>query len=225
MACLRLGVSAKVTVLVSRLHPKNLISKAYVNHTKADKVEGLVVVSEGPKLIRHEEKLVVIFCHPQKTNRRKSLIVGQSTALPMSLKREKNQDFSPHPTVVVAIMVHHWGPHNQTPTLSQLLRTQHKQQHKQQMGHKATTMFHWRSWRCWSPTYQGLTLTMQPSSATWCLGWLTTTINHCLRTSLCQWMKHQMPHNSSQIGSTPATATAALKEEGGTRHASVSTQR
>ena len=49
MAHIRLGVGAKVTVLVSRLHPKNLISKAYVNHTKADMVEGLVVVSEGPK--------------------------------------------------------------------------------------------------------------------------------------------------------------------------------
>ena len=66
MARLRLGVGAKVTVLVSRLHPKNHISKAYVNHTKADKVEGLVVVSEGPKLIRREEKLVVIVRHPPK---------------------------------------------------------------------------------------------------------------------------------------------------------------
>ena len=66
MARLRLGVGAKVTVLVSRLHPKNLVSKAYVNHTKADKVEGLVVVSEGPKLIRRKEKLVVIFRHPPK---------------------------------------------------------------------------------------------------------------------------------------------------------------
>ena len=66
MARLQLGVGAKVTVLVSRLHPKNLISKAYVNHTKADNVEGLVVVSEGPKLIHREEKLVVIFCHPPK---------------------------------------------------------------------------------------------------------------------------------------------------------------
>ena len=126
---------------------------------------------------------------------------------------------------IVSIMVHCWGCHNQTPTLSQLLRTQHKQQHKQQMGHKATTTSHWRSWRCWSPTSQGLTPTTQPSSATWCLGWLTTTINHCPRTSLPQRKKHQMPHNSSQIGSTSATATAALKEEGGARHASVSTQR
>ena len=66
MARLRLGIGAKVTVLVSRLHPKNLISKAYINHTKADKVKGLVVVSEGPKLIRCEEKLVVIFHHPPK---------------------------------------------------------------------------------------------------------------------------------------------------------------
>ena len=66
MACLQLGVSAKVTVLVSRLHPKNIISKAYVNHTKAGKVEGLVIVLEGPKLICCEENLVVIFRHPPK---------------------------------------------------------------------------------------------------------------------------------------------------------------
>ena len=66
MACVQLGVSAKVTVFVSGLHPKNVISKAYINHTKADKVEGLVVVSEGPKLIHREEKVVIIFRHPPK---------------------------------------------------------------------------------------------------------------------------------------------------------------
>ena len=225
MAHLWPGVGAKVTVLVSRLHPKNLISKAYVNHTKANKVEWLVVVSECPNLTCREEKLVVIFVIPQSTNSWKSLSVGQYTTLSMLPKREKNQDFSPHPTVVVAIMADSWGSHNQTPTLSQLLHTHHKQQHKQQMGHKATMMFLWRLWTCWSQTYQGLTLTMLLSSATWCLGWLTMTINHCPRTSLRHLMKHQMPHNSSQIGSTLATPTAALKKEGRTRHASVSTQR
>ena len=45
---------------------KNLISKAYANYTKTDKAEGLVVVSKGPKLIRQEEKVVVIFHHPPK---------------------------------------------------------------------------------------------------------------------------------------------------------------
>ena len=66
MMRLRLGIGAKVSVLVSRLHPKNLISKAYANYTKTDKAEGLVVVSEGPKLIRREEKVVVVFRHPPK---------------------------------------------------------------------------------------------------------------------------------------------------------------
>ena len=61
MTRLRLGIGAKVLVLVSRLHPKNLISKAYANYTKTDKAEGLVVVSEGPKLIRQEEN---VFRHP-----------------------------------------------------------------------------------------------------------------------------------------------------------------
>ena len=66
MAKLRLGVSAKMWVLVSRLHPKDVISKAYPNYTKADKAEGLVVASEGPKPIHCEEKVVVVFCHPPK---------------------------------------------------------------------------------------------------------------------------------------------------------------
>ena len=66
MVCPRLGIGAKVTILVSRLHPKNLISRAYANYTKTDKVEGLVVVSKGPKSICHEEKVIVIFCHPPK---------------------------------------------------------------------------------------------------------------------------------------------------------------
>ena len=66
MTRLRLGISAKVLVLVSRLHPKNLISKAYANYTKTDKAEGLVVVSEGPTLICQEEKVIIVFRHPPK---------------------------------------------------------------------------------------------------------------------------------------------------------------
>ena len=66
MAKLQLGVGAKVWVLVSRLHPKDVTSKAYPNYTKADKAEGLVVASKGPKPICHEEKVVVVFGHPPK---------------------------------------------------------------------------------------------------------------------------------------------------------------
>ena len=64
MAWLQLGVSVKEMILVSCLQPKDLITKAYPNYTKSDKVEGLVVASEGPKLICCEEKVVVVFCHP-----------------------------------------------------------------------------------------------------------------------------------------------------------------
>ena len=66
IAKLQLGVSTKVWVLVSCLHPKDVISKAYPNYTKDDKAEGLVVASEGPKPIRCEEKVVVVFRHPPK---------------------------------------------------------------------------------------------------------------------------------------------------------------
>ena len=61
MAWLRLGVRAKAMILVSHLHLKNLISKAYPNHTKTGEAEGLIIVSEGPKPIHHEEKVVVVF--------------------------------------------------------------------------------------------------------------------------------------------------------------------
>ena len=66
MVKLRLGISTKATILLSRMHPKNLILKACPNQTKADKAEGLIVVLEGPKLICREEKVVVVFHHPLK---------------------------------------------------------------------------------------------------------------------------------------------------------------
>ena len=66
MARLRLGIGTKVTILVSRLHPKDVISKAYPNYTKNDKIHGLVVVSEGPRSICREEKVVVVFTHPPR---------------------------------------------------------------------------------------------------------------------------------------------------------------
>ena len=68
MMHLRLGISAKVSILVSRLHPKKLTSKAYANYTKTDKAEGLVVVSEGSKSIHREEKVIIVFRHPPKGN-------------------------------------------------------------------------------------------------------------------------------------------------------------
>ena len=66
MVKLQLGVGTKVWVLVSRLHPKDVISKAYHKYPKADKAEGLVVASEGPKPICREENVIVVFWHPPK---------------------------------------------------------------------------------------------------------------------------------------------------------------
>ena len=46
--------------------PEGHRCQAYPNCSKSNKVEGLVVALEGPKLICHEEKVVVVFCHPPK---------------------------------------------------------------------------------------------------------------------------------------------------------------
>ena len=63
---LRLGSGAKGAVLVSRLHPKDQIAKAYPNSTKDDRASGLIVVEEAVRKIRREEKRVVVFQHPAR---------------------------------------------------------------------------------------------------------------------------------------------------------------
>ena len=118
MARLRLGIGAKVTILVSRLHPKDVISKAYPNYTKNDKVHGLVVVSEGPRSIRREEKTVVVFTHPRGSNRRFHLIVGRSIALPTSQKKGMNQGYSSHRLLQVTTILEQQGLQNPTPMSS-----------------------------------------------------------------------------------------------------------
>ena len=223
MARLRLGVGAKVTVLVSHLHPKSIISKAYVNHTKVDKVEGLVVVLEGPKLICHEDKVVIIFHHLPKhqqmeefdcsTIHRFAHVTEEGEESGLFATPNSGGDNNGRP-----LWVSQPNP-NIEPTTTHTTQTTTLATDGAQGNNNVPLE------TCWSQTYQGLTPRMQLSSATRCLGWLTMAINHCPRMSLCQLTKHQMPHNSSQIGSTPATATAALREEGGTRLASVLTQR
>ena len=58
-----MGVGASVDVFISKLHPKDVISKAYPNYTKNDKATGLIVLSQGPLQIRRQEKNVIIFRH------------------------------------------------------------------------------------------------------------------------------------------------------------------
>ena len=60
----RLGVGAKATVLVSRLHPKDKVTQAYPNSTKDERSVEIVVLDQGSRPIRRESKLVVVFNHP-----------------------------------------------------------------------------------------------------------------------------------------------------------------
>ena len=59
----QLGVAAKATVLVSCLHPKDKVMKAYPNHTKDERTLEIVVSGRDMHLICCEQKLVVIFNH------------------------------------------------------------------------------------------------------------------------------------------------------------------
>ena len=73
MTWLWLGIIAKAMILVSHLHPKDVITKAYPNYSKSDKVEGLVVVSKRSVMKR---RLLWSFVISQKTNKQKNWIVG-----------------------------------------------------------------------------------------------------------------------------------------------------
>ena len=59
-----LGVSAKATVLVSRLHPKDKVTKVYPNSTKDERTLEIVVSGREMCPICRESKFVVIFNHP-----------------------------------------------------------------------------------------------------------------------------------------------------------------
>ena len=59
----RLGVSAKATVLISHLHPKDKVTKAYPNSTKDERTLEIVVSGREMCPICHESKFVVIFNH------------------------------------------------------------------------------------------------------------------------------------------------------------------
>ena len=59
-----LGVGAKATVLVSRLHPKDKVAQAYPNSMKDERSVEIVVLDRGSRPICRESKLVVVFIHP-----------------------------------------------------------------------------------------------------------------------------------------------------------------
>ena len=217
MTRLRLGISAKVSILVSRLHPKNLISKAYVNYTKTNKAEGLVVVSKGPKLICREEKVIVIFRHPPKGNLMEEFECWVIHRFAHVIEEGNEEDVftsssdggsnnsggvgvaQPNPNIKI--------PHNTTLKM-----------------HKPTKLCQLRLCNCLSPTLQHWTPTMQTLSSKYSLVWLTTTINHCQRTFQYQPKKDRMPHNSSQPGGILGIAITVLLEVANTRHTSASTQ-
>ena len=109
MAWLWLGVGAKAMILVSCSHPKNLISKAYPNHTKMDKAEGLIIMSESPKPIHCEEKVVVVFPHPPKVQQMEEFACW-------AIHQEKKKGSFLHGLVVVATILEKMAGHNKTPT-------------------------------------------------------------------------------------------------------------
>ena len=72
------GVSAKATVPVSRIHPKDKVTQAYPNSTKDERSVEIVVLDRGSRPICRETKLVVVFNHPPRGDLQEGLNAGQS---------------------------------------------------------------------------------------------------------------------------------------------------
>ena len=217
MTRLRLCISAKVSILVSRLHLKNLISKAYVNYTKTDKAEGLVVVSEGPKLIHWEEKVVVIFCHPPEGNLTEEFECWAIHCFAHIMEEGNEED--------VFMSSNDGGSNNSggvgvaqlNPNIMQN-PTQHNPEDAQTNKTVPTEVV--QLFESSSSTLDSHENLVRQYS----LVWLTTTINHCWRIFQHQPKKDRMPHNSSQPGSILGIAITVLLEVTNTRHTSTSTQ-
>ena len=158
MMPLRLGISAKVSILVSRLHPKNLISKAYVNYTKTDKAEGLVVVSEGPKSIHQEEKVVIFFHHPPKADLTEEFECWAIHHFAHVTEEGNEED--------LFTSLNDGGSNNSGGVGgAQLnLNTMQNATQNNTEEHKPTKLCQWRLFNFLSPTLQHWTLTMQTLS-------------------------------------------------------------
>ena len=117
MAWLQLGIGAKVMILVSCLHPKNLISKTYPSHTKTDKAEGLIIVSESPKPIHCEEKVVVVFHHPPKDKQTEEFDCWAIHCFVHITEEGEEEGIFLHRLVVVATILEKMVGHNKTPTM------------------------------------------------------------------------------------------------------------
>ena len=60
----QLGVTAKATVLILHLHPKDKVTKAYPNHTKDERTLEIVVSGRDVCPICRKQKSVAVFNHP-----------------------------------------------------------------------------------------------------------------------------------------------------------------
>ena len=218
MMHLQLGISAKVSILVSRLHPKYLISKAYANYTKTDKAEGLVVVSEGPKSIRREEKVVIGFRHSPKGDLMEEFECWAIHHFAHVTEEGNEEDVFTSLSDSGSNNSGGVGVAHPNPNITRN-PTQHKPEDaptNKTVQTEAVQLFESNS----------STLDLDDADLVWhySLVWLTMTTNHCQRIFQHQPKKHRMPHNSSQPGSILGIAIAVLLEVANTRHASASTQ-
>ena len=59
----QLGVGAKCSALLEYIHLEKLINEKYPNRTAQTRLENLLIIKEGTRLVNKKQQRVIFFCH------------------------------------------------------------------------------------------------------------------------------------------------------------------
>ena len=59
----RLGIGAKCTVLLSRLHPTMLLNEKYINQQVKQRISGLVIKERAERQVNRRKQICIVFAH------------------------------------------------------------------------------------------------------------------------------------------------------------------
>ena len=59
----QLGVGAKCSALLKYMHPAKLIDEKYPNRTAQTRLENLLTIKEGTRLVNKKQQRVIVFRH------------------------------------------------------------------------------------------------------------------------------------------------------------------
>ena len=60
----RLGVGARISILTKRIHPGNIVTNAFPNHTASERLQDCIVTHQAPVTHNGHSYVGIFFSHP-----------------------------------------------------------------------------------------------------------------------------------------------------------------